>query len=240
MTIATLRPAATVVVLRDVQDAIEVLLVRRNDKVAFMGGAYVFPGGRVDDDDHKRALDLPDASAGGSRFPDLSPAEELPYRIAAVREMSEEAALTLNIEDLVPLAHWVTPEIETRRFDTRFFLARMPDGQVARHNEGETTELVWMTPARALDQRRVGRIMLPPPTWTTIKRLTKCDSVQKAINWARHVTIVRVQPQFVREPERTLLTLPGDPLYPTLPGWDVPEDTRFELEEGNGWKPVRA
>jgi 8-oxo-dGTP pyrophosphatase MutT (NUDIX family) len=234
------RPAATVVVLRDQPPSIKVLLVRRNDNVAFMAGAYVFPGGRVDDEDYRRAKESASSMAFASHFPDLTAAEELAYRVAAAREMSEEAALTLGTDDLVPMAHWVTPEVETRRYDTRFFLARLPDGQVARHDAGETTELVWVTPASALDQCRDGRIMLPPPTWTTIKRLTQFGSVQEALDWARHASIVRVQPQFVRESDRTLLTLPGDPLYPTLPGWEVPEDTRFVLEEGKGWKPVRA
>jgi 8-oxo-dGTP pyrophosphatase MutT (NUDIX family) len=242
MTVSTPRPASTVVVVRDAAAgrAIELLLVRRNDKVAFMAGAYVFPGGRVDDDDHGRARQMPDIEAFASRFPDLVPDDELPYRIAAIREMKEEANVTLSIADLFPIAHWVTPEVETRRYDTRFFLARMPGGQIARHDEVETTELAWLTPSDALERCLEGGIMLPPPTWTTIKRLTRLSSTDAAITWAKQATIVRVQPQFVREPDRTLLTLPGDPLYPTVPGWEVPEDTRFVLVEGKGWKPLRA
>jgi 8-oxo-dGTP pyrophosphatase MutT (NUDIX family) len=219
------RPASTVVLVRQpASQNLEVLLVRRNDSVTFMGGAYVFPGGRVDDSD--RAL------AAGD--------EELAYRIAAVRETQEEAAVTLAPDDLLPIAHWVTPEIETRRYDTRFFLALMPDGQVARHDESETTELVWGGPSAAIERCRRGEIVLPPPTWTTLRRLARLQSIAEVLDWARRTRVVRVQPQFNQSGNRRMLTLPGDPLYPTIPGWDVPEDTRFVLEEGQGWKPVPA
>src|SRR5262245_40258152 len=118
------RPASTVIVLRE-GSPFEILMVRRNDTVAFMAGSYVFPGGRVDDGDR------PPASGGLPRaaFRDLSDAEEAAYRAAAVRELEEEASVRIGIDDLQPYAHWVTPEIETRRYDTRFFLARMPRGQ---------------------------------------------------------------------------------------------------------------
>lgn len=242
MSIPTPRPASTVVLIRNsaASRAIELLLVKRNDKVAFMAGAYVFPGGRVDAQDHERARTLHGTLDSAPRFPDLSAEEELPYRAAAVREMQEEASVSLHETDLLPLAHWVTPEMESRRYDTRFFLASMPGGQTARHDEGETTELAWLTPEEALERCRSGAIKLPPPTWTTLKRLAPHRSVEEALAWARRQRIVRVQPQLVREGDRALLTLPGDPLYPTVDGWEVPEDTRFVLEEGRGWTPVRA
>jgi 8-oxo-dGTP pyrophosphatase MutT (NUDIX family) len=242
MTISVPRPAATVVVVRDsaASPALELLLVLRNDNVAFMAGAYVFPGGRVDQADHTRARELGPTLSTGSRFPDLTPEGELPYRLAAVREMQEEAGVRLAILDLIPIAHWVTPEVETRRYDTRFFMARMPQNQIAVHDNTEMTELVWLSPRDALEQCLGGRIMLPPPTWTTVKRFSRFSSVEQALAWARQTTIVRVQPAFVRDRERTMLTLPGDPLYPAVVGGEVPEDTRFVLQEGKGWKPVSA
>jgi 8-oxo-dGTP pyrophosphatase MutT (NUDIX family) len=238
--IAELRPASTVVVLREGSDAdLEVLLVRRNDKVAFMAGAYVFPGGRVDDDDRAQARSVT-PNAGASRFTDLSPEEELPYRVAAAREVQEEANLSIPTTELIPFAHWVTPEIETRRYDTRFFVTRMPDGQTARHDDGELTELAWCTPAGAIQRCENNEILLPPPTWTTLKQLARFTTVDAAIEFASRKPIVRVQPQFIKDDTCTMLALPGDPLYPTLPGWEVPEDTRFVLDQGKRWKPVRA
>ena len=237
---AELRSAATVIVVRPgALDPFEILLVRRNDRVAFMAGAYVFPGGRVDsaDDDGVR-----DATflREPPRFPDLSPREEWRFRAAAVRELREEANVSVDVDDLVPIAHWVTPEIEVRRYDTRFYLTLMPEGQEARHDESETTALAWLAPAAALDQCRRGEIMLPPPTWTMLRRLERHHTVPEVLAWARRTPVVRVMPGFVANDEGNVLTLPGDPSYPTIEGWEIPEETRFVMKEGRGWLPTRS
>lgn len=211
-------------------------MVRRNDKVAFMAGSYVFPGGRVDDTDRPAAGQrVPKAG-----FPDLSDAEEAAVRIAAVRELQEEANVAITIDDLVPLAHWVTPEIEIRRYDTRFFLARMPAGQTAKHDESETTALEWLTPREAIDRFERRQMLLPPPTWTTIRQLAHRTSIDDAMAWAKRRPIVRVMPGFFKNGDEVTLTLPGDPLFPTIPGWEVPEETRFVLEDGARWAPRKA
>jgi 8-oxo-dGTP pyrophosphatase MutT (NUDIX family) len=233
---STARPAATVVVARDLpRGGFDVLMLRRNDKIAFMGGAYVFPGGRVDERD--AASSHAPVDAGGRRFSDLSLAEEWSYRTAAAREVQEEASLQIEPANLVPMAHWVTPEVETRRYDTRFFVTRMPSGQEARHDGDETTALAWLTPEDALARCREGEIMLPPPTWTTLKRMTALGSVEELLAWAAKVPIVRVQPLLFRDQDRMMLTLPGDPTFPTIDGWDIPDDTRFVLQDGQ-WRPT--
>lgn len=228
------RPAATVVVLR-AGDPFEFLLLRRNDKVAFMAGSYVFPGGRVDAADHP-AEGSPLAPPA---FSDLSAAQEAAYRQAAVREVQEEANLTIAAADLAPLAHWVTPEIEIRRYDTRFFLARLPDGQQPRHDDGEMTAMAWLSPKAAIEKFERRELLLPPPTWTTIRQLEKLGSIDEVFAWARQRTVVRVMPGFIKTGTLTMLTLPGDPLFPAIPGWDVPEETRFVLEEGARWQPLK-
>jgi 8-oxo-dGTP pyrophosphatase MutT (NUDIX family) len=212
-------------------------MVRRHDKVAFMAGAYVFPGGRVDEGDSVAADQS--TAANTSRFRDLDGVQERAYRRAAARELFEEARVSVRPEDLVPFAHWVTPESEPRRYDTRFFVARMPAGQEPRHDEQETTALAWFTPADAIDRCRRREIMLPPPTWTTLKWLERFASIDAAFAAAERQTIVRVQPNLVRSGEQMVLTLPGDPTHPGIDGWDVPEDTRFVLEEGQ-WRPTRG
>jgi 8-oxo-dGTP pyrophosphatase MutT (NUDIX family) len=233
-----MNPAATVVVLRPAADApFEVLMVRRHDKVAFMAGAYVFPGGRVDQADRDAGTTTPDDAGTVSRFLDLDAAEERAYRRAVVRELEEEAAVRMTPDDLIPLAHWVTPEVEIRRYDTRFFMAVMPAGQEARHDERETTALAWLSPEQAIAEYRADRILLPPPTWTTLRQLARHGSLEAVVAWARTRPIVCVQPGFLKDETGTLLTLPGDPLYPTLPGWEVPAETRFRLEAGR-WRPV--
>jgi len=232
------RPASTVVVLRPAAEAYEVLLVRRNDRVAFMAGAFVFPGGRVDPADHVTGsnsgfLEKP------SRFPDLSTEAEIPYRQAAVRELSEEATVAVGVDALVPFAHWVTPSNEHRRYDTRFFLTVMPEGQEAQHDEGEMTELAWLHPSAAIDRCRRGEIMLPPPTWTTLRELERHATLPATLDWARTTPIVRIEPMLINDGSTRMLTLPGDPTFPAIQGWNVPEETRFLLEEGRGWLPMR-
>jgi 8-oxo-dGTP pyrophosphatase MutT (NUDIX family) len=236
------RPASTVIVLRGADKpeglsprSFEVLMVRRNETVAFMAGSYVFPGGRVDDADRPS----PGAALTPARFPDLSDEEETAYRTAAVRELEEEANVRVTTADLEPLAHWVTPEIETRRFDTRFFLARMPAGQVAKHDESETTALEWLSPRAAIGKFERREFLLPPPTWTTIRQLAKLTSIDEVFEWARGRKIVRVMPGFIKNETVTMLTLPGDPLFPTIPDWEVPEETRFVLETGARWQPLK-
>ena len=235
--IAPARPASTVVVLREsaTSGPFEILMMRRNDKVAFMAGSYVFPGGRVDHSDWPtRGSHLPPAV-----FPDLDAEQEAAYRMAAVRELREEASVFMTIDDLHPYAHWVTPEIEIRRFDTRFFIARMPPNQTAKHDDGEMTALEWLTPADAIARFNRKELLLPPPTYTTIRQLAPIGSIDEVLAWLRTRSIVRVMPGFFKDGEDVTLTLPGDPSFPTIPGWDVPEETRFVLENGNRWAPRR-
>ena len=234
---AAARPASTVVVLRE---PFEVLMMKRNDKVAFMAGAYVFPGGRVDDADREALPEgRPTFTDQPSRFPDLDPSQDAAFRRAAVRELMEEANVRITPGDLEPFAHWVTPEIEIRRYDTRFFLARMPADQDVRHDDSEMTAFAWLSPQGAIDQCLAGDMLLPPPTWTTLKRLAEFSSITDAFAWARTKPIVRVMPGFHKSEATTMLTLPGDPLFPTIDGWEVPVETRFILEDGARWRAVK-
>ncbi len=211
-------------------------MVRRNDTVAFMAGSYVFPGGRVDDGDRPAAgSPLPRAT-----FRDLSDGDEAAYRAAAVRELREEANVQITIDDLQPFAHWVTPEIETRRYDTRFFLARMPEGQIAKHDEGETTALEWLSPSAAIARFNRRELLLPPPTYTSIRQLEPRTSIDDVFAWAKARPIARVMPGFFKNGGDVTLTLPGDPTFPAIPDWDVPEETRFVLQDGARWQPAKA
>jgi len=212
-------------------------MVRRNDKVAFMAGSYVFPGGRVDEGDQP----APGAEVRPSIFSDLSDQQEAAYRTAACRELQEEANVFITPDELFPLAHWVTPEIEIRRYDTRFFVARMPEGQTPKHDDSETTALDWLSPREAIARFERKELLLPPPTWTTIRQLAHRTSIEDALAWAQSRSIVRVMPGFFEDSNGVkTLTLPGDPLFPTIPGWDIPEETRFVLQDGARWQPQKA
>jgi 8-oxo-dGTP pyrophosphatase MutT (NUDIX family) len=142
----------------------------------------------------------------------------------------------LALDWLALFAHWVTPDIEPRRFDAFFFLAIEPAAQDASHCGRETTVGVWMRPADAIARCLVGEIALAPPTWTTLRTLERFQSVDDAIAWARTSTVPRIQPGFMFQGATRIFTLPGDPSYPAVPGFEA-QETRFALENGR-WKPV--
>jgi len=281
MALTDLRPASTVVLLRPSQVRFEVFLVRRNDSIAFMGGAHVFPGGRVDPGDEIDVDGLTTgADAAASRMADLSRQAALAHYVAAARELFEEGGvllarrdgrlvtidegptpfaahrhnllagtvtfgdilrregLVLALDELAYFAHWVTPDIETKRFDTRFFVARAPEGQTPVHDEGETVHSEWLDPADAIARCLADAIALPPPTWTTLRELQRFASIDDVMQWAKGKPIPRVQPGFLKRGDETLVFYPGDPLYPAIEGFETPAETRFIL--GNRrWHPVR-
>jgi 8-oxo-dGTP pyrophosphatase MutT (NUDIX family) len=159
-------PAATVVLLRDGRDGVEVLMLHRVSKVAF-GGMWVFPGGRVDDGDRQPGDD------------DVSAASR-----AAAREALEECGLGVEPDDLVAFAHWVPPAITPRRYATYFFLARASDGDVV-VDGGEIHEHEWLPAREVLARRDRGEVDLAPPTWVTLHDLAEHDTVDEALAAAR-------------------------------------------------------
>jgi 8-oxo-dGTP pyrophosphatase MutT (NUDIX family) len=164
------RPAATVIVLRGGSERLEVLLVQRTPKASFMGGAWVFPGGAVDaGEDHRRA---------------------------AVRELREEAGLTIDdASSLVPLARWITPAQVTIRFDTWFFLVAAPAGQEARPDQRETVDARWFEPSRALEGGDAGELLLVFPTIKTLESLIPFSTADAALEWASRLDIRPVEPR---------------------------------------------
>ncbi len=149
-------------------------------------------------------------------------------------EVVASLGATLRLDWLVPQARWITPEVEPRRFDARFFLARAPSTQRAEHDRRETTEAAWMTPAHALERERLGGITLPPPTLRTLECLSAFDRAEDALADAASRPPPLVRPVFRQEQETVMLCLPGDPGHPedapVLPG-----PTRFVLARGRFW-----
>lgn len=277
---ATIRPAATVVVLRDSPAGPEVFMVRRHHAVAFMAGAHVFPGGRVDAGDHQATAQWCDGiDAARKALKGVPAADAVAFHLAAARELFEEAGvllarsnagefvalaggadharfkayraevhsgrrtlreivqgerLRLALDTLIPCAHWVTPPADTRRFDTRFFVTRVPPRQMPAHDNTEATHSAWMTPAEALAAATRLEIVLPPPTWATLRELESFQSVDTALAHFATRTIRRREPKLVQENGARVLILPGDPMNPESE--PVGFETRFVWVEDR-WRP---
>lgn len=199
---AELIAAATVLLLRDGNDGMEVLMLRRNSKIAF-GGMWVFPGGRVDA--HEQGPD------------ELSSA-----RTAAVRETREEVGLDITTNQLVTWSHWQPPVAAhmvsrggpLRRFSTWFFAAPAPQGEVA-IDHGEIHDDQWLTPAQAMALHREGEIEIVPPTWITLHQLSAHDQVADALAWAADREPPRFWTQRLAKDPVTLVWH-GDAAYETL------------------------
>jgi 8-oxo-dGTP pyrophosphatase MutT (NUDIX family) len=133
----------------------------------------------------------------------------LESRQHSLSELLARRGLVLRSDLLRPLAHWITPEIEPKRFDTRFFLARLPEGQVTRAAGTEADQRVWVRPADAVEQE----LTMLPPTRAVLTELAAYDDVESAL--AANRTIAPVLPKLlVGDDDRLVFLLPGDDGYP--------------------------
>ncbi len=197
------RQAATVILLRDTAQDPEVLLVQRNPGARFMGGVWVFPGGAVDS-----------ADAGVPGKDGLTAEDDRAHRIAAIRELREEAAIELAGPDaLVKFSRWITPAEVKVRFDTHFFLAELPAGQAPSIDGEECVDLGWFTPRAALEAHREERIVLVFPTIKHLEQLQTFASVQELLTHARGRKVLPVQPRVVVQGEVARVLLPGEDGY---------------------------
>ena len=170
-----IRPAATVVLIRDSGEVLQSLLVRRNSSLVFFAGSWVFPGGRIDPEDYFGVMPTDDV---------MDAAHAIAARVAAAREVLEEAALVVDPDLLVPLSHWTTPLGPPRRFATWFFIGRAPSGVVTADGL-EIVDQCWMEPSQALARAVGGEIDLPLPTRATLEWLKQFATVDDALEAAR-------------------------------------------------------
>jgi 8-oxo-dGTP pyrophosphatase MutT (NUDIX family) len=182
------RPAATVIVLRGGEERLEVLLVQRNPAARFMPGAWVFPGGALDGSEDART--------------------------AAVREVAEEAGVTLpDAGALVAFSRWITPKEVRIRYDTLFLLAPAPSDADPRPDGGETVGIGWHAPRDALAAFERGALELVFPTIKTLEQLRAFISADELLAWADGREVVPVEPQVIREGEIARVVMPGEPGY---------------------------
>jgi 8-oxo-dGTP pyrophosphatase MutT (NUDIX family) len=219
-----MRPAATVLLLREIGGELEVLMMRRDARIAFMGGMWVFPGGRVDAADTSPLVRsrVPSAvlQAWQGRLRSmqdvpLAEDESLALLVAACRETFEESGvllatdrsgapccperaarlqdlrarvagdatafgdlleredLVLDLGPLVYWSHWITPSLEPKRYDTRFFAIALPADQAASADRSELTDHAWIRPAQAEQALARGEIRVVPPTLLTLEDLAE-------------------------------------------------------------------
>ena len=254
------RDAASVVLLRDAQEGLQVFLLRRASGAgAVLGGAYVFPGGKVDEADALPGTLSHLTRTAGQLQPTLNQADLPATRaaslyVAALREAFEEAGVLLaqwqrgapsaqalagaaerlnggaalpglldelgarlDADAIVPWSRWVTPKrssFMTKRFDTRFFVAGLPQGQSARHDNHETDESVWLAPGRALEEYYANQIDLAPPQIMGLAHLARHASVDSVLAEARGRRPPLIEPHTLQaEGESRVVCYPGDPAH---------------------------
>lgn len=246
------RPAATVVLLRDAPAGLEVFLMKRHGLSDVLGGAYVFPGGKIDAADAEldmaAHLDQPlDALHAGLNEPGIDRRTAGAVYVAALREAFEESgvlfaqgpalpgladqaaallreghgfnavlarmALRLQTLNVVPWSRWitpVTPSVSNKRFDTRFFVAAVPGGQVASHDNFETTESIWLSPRHALQQYWDRQIELAPPQIMSLAHLSRHAGVASVLAEARGRRPPVIQPEPFEHEGSRVICYPGD------------------------------
>ena len=242
----SLTPAATVLLVRDCDDELEVLMVKRSKRPPF-GNLYVFPGGKIDESDKDPNVTnfcngLNDEQASIKLGIDEG---GLSYWVACVRECFEEVGillaiknngeeldlngadkykfenyrrmlldnkislleickkenLSLNLNNIEPFSHWITPEIEIKRFDTRFFIAYIPAKQTERHDGNELTDSVWISPKKALERSLNGEMPMIMPTIRNLQQCLEFDSAQKLLEFQSKLTnddIPPILPKFFK------------------------------------------
>ena len=259
--------ASTVVLMTEGPSGPRVLLLKRHAKSRFMAGAFVFPGGRVDEADAnvpmsegdrdwcRRSLD-PEGDAA------IDEARAVAYHVAGIRELFEEAGvllgrpkdgdasalgseawrtklddlrrrlnanetsfvaaleeagLEIDVRSLRYWSHWITPSAERRRYDTRFFIGWLPEGQSAHFDDIETTAQVWMDLPEAIISHHLMRIFLAPPTLRTIEEL-KGFADRSAIEADSGNTPPAILPRVMLDEAGVRVLMPWDPGYDEAPG----------------------
>ena len=229
-------PAATVILVRERDGAApELLMVERAVDMAFAGGAWVFPGGRIDAADE--GLGASFGSDGGARVAAIreaieetaipiglspTPSAEICLEMqrqlmdgAELGELIDAEGLNIHPTSLTPFARWVPKFHAKRRFDTLFFVARAPEGDwIPNTVERECTGAHWASAAEVLERDRAGEIQLIFPTRRTLERLAQHDSFDAIVADARSHPIEAITPWLEEADGERFITIPEGIGYP--------------------------
>jgi len=253
----TLRDAATICLIRAAHHGPEVLMVQRPDGAKFMGSAWVFPGGAVDESDAG-----PEAEAAVQ----TSDEEHAAWRAAGLRELVEETGIWLTVDgaqvtDQRPdgvavfgaapanldgdalhyFANWITPAPLPVRFDTKFFVAEVPRRIEALVDGKELVDTAWIDPAGALGRADAGDWLVAFPTRNTLQEMSGHDSVASLIEAVSVAGVQPIQPRIAVGDDAVQILLPTDPGFEAAgAGEDDPEllAKAMALAEAGGHVPA--
>jgi 8-oxo-dGTP pyrophosphatase MutT (NUDIX family) len=232
-------PAATLILMRERTECPpEILIMERAQTMAFAAGALVFPGGRIEADDHAAAAQFaPGLHDGAARIaairetieesgvaaalsplPDAGALDALRRRLAAAQPFADVLAdfgLALDAEALTPFARWCPNFRETRRFDTFFYLAEAPAGaNLATADCTEAVRTFWASAAHVLEELEAGRAHAIFPTRRNLERLAQFGSLAEARADAAAHPVRQITPWVEERDGRRFVCIPEDAGYP--------------------------
>lgn len=231
-------PAATLIVWRDSASGPEILVVERSARMAFAAGAIVFPGGRVDDEDHRvaEALGRPEDAAKVTAVretieetgvvPALSGPIDPPLGLGLqdalnqgqdFAELIAAHGLHLELDSLTPFARWMPAFKQPRKFDTLFFLARAPEGDwLPNPQESECVAAEWASPAELVRRIELGEASAIFPTKRNLERLAQHRSFDEAVADARAHSLETIIPWVEEMEGEPHVRIPEGRGYPVI------------------------
>lgn len=230
-------PAATLILIRPAAAGgpPEILMLERSETMAFAAGALVFPGGRIDPEDHALARRFPGIEDAAARVaairetieetgvaPALRPDPDAPALREAMAQgrpfeaLLDEMNLSLDLEALTPFARWCPNFREARRFDTLFYLAEAPAGRGAAHSADETESVhtFWASAATVLAEIEAGSAKAIFPTRRNLERLAAFESLEDARKDAARHPVRRITPWVEERAGRRFVCIPEGIGYP--------------------------
>lgn len=196
-TTVPIRPAVSVIMLRDGGEGLEVFVQHRVSTMDFAADAVVFPGGRVDPVDSEAAngIEVADPEVHVDAWKESTIAEaDAGWRVllaAAVREVAEETGAVLDPSLLRPWANWVTPLGQPKRFDTYFYIVSAEEADAPRHLTTEAHTSEWLPVTSILASAAAGDLMLMRPTFVLLSELAQFDSAAVATAGERTIEVIR-------------------------------------------------
>lgn len=198
--------ATTLLILEREDQECQVFVLKRQNRGGFLQDAIVFPGGVIEPEDYLNQNDA--------------------LKAAAVREIVEETGLVVDPATLCSFSWWITPKIEKRRFDTRFFVAPYPNNQIAKVNEEESQWGCLLTPSEILQRHENRHLRLLPPTLFCLERIKNCRTFAEVLAKAQDLREPICPELELDEHGEAFLALPSSH-HGVRKGFKISTDGRF-------------